>query len=57
MMKLRRSIGFTLIEVLLVIGLLGSVTAIAAPNLFGTKDNAEEAYMPLQNYWETGMES
>ncbi|BES66689.1 hypothetical protein SANA_31280 [Gottschalkiaceae bacterium SANA] len=41
-MKLRRNIGFTLIEVLLVIGLLGSVTAIAAPNFFGAKDHAEE---------------
>lgn len=41
-MKLRRNLGFTLIEVLLIIGLLGSVTAIAAPNFLGAKDNAEE---------------
>lgn len=41
-MKLRRNLGFTLIEVLLIIGLLGSITAIAAPNMLGVKDNAEE---------------
>lgn len=41
-MKLRRNLGFTLIEVILIIGLLGSVTAIAAPNFFSAKDNAEE---------------
>jgi len=41
-MKLRRSLGFTLIELIIVIGILGSITAIAAPNVLGTKDTAEE---------------
>ncbi len=41
-MKLRRSLGFTLIELIIVIGILGSITAIAAPNVLGSKDTAEE---------------
>lgn len=41
-MKLRRSLGFTLIELIIVIGILGSITAIAAPNVLGTRDTAEE---------------
>ncbi len=39
--KLKQARGFTLIEMLAVIALLGVLIAVAAPNIFGTIERAE----------------
>ncbi|BES66690.1 hypothetical protein SANA_31290 [Gottschalkiaceae bacterium SANA] len=40
-MRFRRKRGFTLIEVVLIIALLGSIIAIAAPSIFGAEGKAK----------------
>ena len=40
-MRLRRNFGFTLVELVLVIGLLASIIAIAAPSIFGAEGKAK----------------
>ncbi len=41
-LKLKRKLGFTLIEVVMVIALLGSISALAAPNFMEALDKSED---------------